>query len=71
MIWARLKKLWALSNLDSAHLGDLLERAADDARTYREIPLNGDGRKINYVEASFVPYEKVSPVKKITNDNES
>lgn len=70
MIWKRLKKLWILSSLDSAHLGDLLQRASADAKSHREIPLNGDGDKRKYVEstAQIISYKKLDPIKQIIGD---
>ncbi len=69
MIFQRIKKLWALSNLDSAHLQDLLERAIEDASLHREIPISGDGNKKNYQvddrQAKFIPRIKRDPIKEL------
>lgn len=68
----RLKKLWIISALDSAHLEDLLKRASNDALEHKEIPIRGDGVKKNYSykpePARFIARIKENPIKKITEE---
>lgn len=57
----RIKKLWALKDLDSAHLEDLLQRAAKDVEEHTPIPIRGDGKAVFYsdmTEAEYEAYER-------------